>query len=67
MEKCKYCKDRSLNELPMRSNADMSKVGALIAFDGEGGKEIVFHVNGTAYGIQIDFCPKCGKKLREVR
>lgn len=64
MEECRYCKDYSLNGLPMRSNADMSRVGSLITDDGEGGKEIVVHINGVCYGILIDFCPKCGKKLR---
>lgn len=64
MEECKYCKDYTLNSLPMRSNADLRMVGSLIADDGEGGKEIVIHIDGIAYGILIDFCPMCGRKLR---
>lgn len=59
---CPFCKDRTLEELPIKSNADLSRTLAMIA-QGDQKKEIVLSVKGTAYGIEIDFCPKCGRKL----
>lgn len=59
---CPFCKDRTLEELPIKSNADLSRTIAMIA-QGDQKKEIVLSVKGTAYGVEIDFCPKCGRKL----
>lgn len=61
---CPYCEDWTTTELPIKSNADLSQTLALIA-RGDKKKEIVFHNNGVSYGIEIDFCPKCGRRLVE--
>ena len=65
-KQCKYCKDLTLIELPVRSNCDllMERFQTLIANDGEGGKEIVISHEGKAFGIQINYCRMCGRKLR---
>lgn len=59
---CPYCEDWTTQELHIKSNADLSRTLALIA-QGDKKKEIVFHNNGVSYGIEIDYCPKCGRKL----
>jgi hypothetical protein len=63
VKECVFCSDRTLDDLPIKSNADLSRTLALIA-QGDEKKEIVFHVNGVAYGIEIDFCPICGRCLK---
>ena len=65
-KQCEYCKDLTLTGLPVRSNCDllMEMFQTLIANDGEGGKEIVISHKGKAFGIQINYCPICGRKLR---
>ena len=65
-KQCQYCKDLTLTELPVRSNCDLlvERFQTLIANDGEGGKEIVVSHKGKAFGIQINYCPICGEKLR---
>lgn len=61
---CEYCKDRTLAELPMKTNCDTSRTWALIA-QGDRRKEIVFVDKGCTYGIEINYCPICGRKLEE--
>ena len=60
-EMCTFCKVLP-DDLNIKSNADISRVIGVIA-NGSNGKELVFMVNGTAYGIEIDYCPMCGRKL----
>ena len=59
---CLFCKDRTTEELPLKTNCDTSKVGALIA-QGDKKKEIVFWSKVGTYGIEINFCPICGKSF----
>ena len=59
---CEYCKDRTLTELPMKTNCDTSRIGCLIA-QGDKKKEIVFWTREGTYGIEINYCPICGRKL----
>ena len=59
---CEYCKDRTLVELPMKTNCDTSRIWALIA-QGDKQKEIVFVNKDCTYGIEINYCPICGRKL----
>lgn len=59
---CPYCKERTLEELPIKTNADTSRTIVMIA-QGDNKKEIVFHHKGTAFGVEINFCPICGRKL----
>lgn len=59
---CPYCKDHSLEDIPIRSNADTSKTLVIIA-QGDNKKEIVFSHKGVAFGVEINFCPICGKNL----
>ena len=59
---CEYCKDRTLTELPMKTNCDTSRTWALIA-QGDKKKEIVFNCREGVYGIEINYCPICGCKL----
>lgn len=60
-EECTFCKGFP-DELSIKSNADTSRVIGIIA-NGLNGKELVLVVKGTAYGIEIDYCPMCGRKL----
>ena len=60
---CEYCKPRTTQDLPINSNADISRVFALIADMGNG-PEICVSNKGIMYGIPITYCPKCGDKLR---
>ena len=63
--RCEYCSNSApkINEfLPIKSNADISRVFALIA-QGDKKQEIVIHNRGIAYGIEINYCPICGRKL----
>ena len=65
---CKYCENilpKLPAELPIKSNADLSRTLAIIS-QGDRKKEIVLSVKGTAYGIEIDYCPICGRKLTKV-
>lgn len=61
---CRFCKDRSLENVPIRTNCDIvaDRFIALIADMGNG-KEIVIHANGKAYGIPVNFCPFCGQRF----
>ena len=65
-EGCKFCKNWSVEDIPIKSNADLRKVFAMIA-QGDRKKEIILHVNGAAYGIEIAFCPICGAKLNGMK
>ena len=60
---CPYCKDRTVTELPLKTNCDMSRVGVLIA-QGDKKKEIVFWTHDGTYGIEINYCPICGAKMK---
>lgn len=60
---CPYCKERTLTELPLKTNCDTSRVGVLIA-QGDRKKEIVFWSPIGTYGIEINFCPICGAKMK---
>ena len=61
---CEYCKHRTLSELPLKTNCDTSRVGVLIA-QGDRKKEIVLWTKEGTYGIEINYCPICGRKLEE--
>lgn len=64
MDECIYCKERTLTELPLKTNITDLCGSALIA-QGDKKKEIVFwerHL-GTI-GIEINYCPICGRNLR---
>ena len=61
---CRFCKDYSLDSVPVRTNCDMltERFTALMADMGNG-KEIVIHTKGKAFGIPVNFCPFCGEKF----
>lgn len=61
---CKYCDDYHTiaDDIPIRSNCNLSRCMCLIV-QGARQKELVMSINGEAYGIEIDYCPKCGRKL----
>jgi hypothetical protein len=62
---CKFCNGKWINEeISIRSNADLCKTFCLIA-QGDAKKEFIFSVNSTAYGVEIDFCPFCGRRLKQ--
>lgn len=78
-EVCEFCEKTINNELPINTNMNLSKTFACIA-SGTTQKEIVIHINDIAnqyvndienhkfkgtYGIPINFCPMCGRKLTE--
>ncbi|MBQ7818400.1 MAG: hypothetical protein IJ341_01755 [Bacteroidales bacterium] len=61
---CPYCRNNTTEDIPIKSNADVSRTVALIA-QGDNKKEIVFSHKGTAFGIEINFCPICGRELNK--
>lgn len=58
---CDFCK-RLPEELPIKSNADTGRVLAIIA-QGDNKKELIFSDHTIAYGIEINYCPICGREL----
>lgn len=60
---CKYCKNYSTEELPVRTNCDIlqERFIPMIADMGNG-KEIVISTKGKSYGLPINFCPICGEQ-----
>lgn len=65
-KQCEYCKDYTLEGLPIVSNCDplFERFSAMIADMGNGGKEIVIITKGNAFGLPINYCPICGRKLK---
>ena len=49
-------------ELPLKTNCDTIRTWALIA-QGDRKKEIVFHCREGVYGVEINYCPICGRSL----
>lgn len=65
MKFCKYCKDFSIEALPYRTNTNEDLI-SLIALKEDGNKEIVVHLMEIgAFGIQINYCPMCGRSLNK--
>lgn len=61
---CKYCVgDRIPEDIPIQGNVDTRRSICIIA-QGIDKKQIVLNANGKAYGIDIDYCPFCGRKLK---
>ena len=61
---CKYCVgDRIPEDIPILGNVDTRRSICIIA-QGVDKKQIVLNANGKAYGIDIDYCPFCGRKLK---
>ena len=60
---CKYCADRTVEIIPFRTNVEYPMFVPMIAFKEDGNKELVISANGEAYGLQINYCPMCGRKL----
>lgn len=58
---CSFCKSAP-DKLNIKSNVSTSNIRSFIIQGGER-KEMVFVVNDIAYGIEIDYCPMCGRKL----
>lgn len=60
---CRFCCGKFVpDDIPIKSNADLRKTFCILA-QGSEKKEVVLSVNGTAYGIEVYFCPFCGRKL----
>ena len=65
MEKCLYCASAvERKDFDINSNADISRVVSLLSDMGNG-PEIIFSIKGTAYGVNVEFCPKCGRRLKK--
>lgn len=65
MNSCKWCSGQYIAEdIPIKSNADLSRTFCIIA-QGSDKKEFVLSANRISYGIEIDFCPFCGRKLKD--
>lgn len=60
---CEYCKERTTQELPIKTNVT-NFCGAFLIAQGDKKKEIVFWERklGT-FGVEINYCPICGRKL----
>ena len=65
-KQCEYCKDYTLEGLPIVSNCDplFERFNAMIVDMGNGSKEIVIITKGNAFGLPINYCPICGRKLK---
>ena len=64
LKPCPFCKDYTTTDIPIKSNVDTARAIAMIA-QGDRKKEIVFSINNTAYAIEINFCPLCGRRLEQ--
>lgn len=53
---CEFC-DPNCIEIPSDMTAQIEKLGEIYG--------LCMRVNGVRYGISIDFCPICGRKLVE--
>lgn len=60
---CKFCEDRTIENIPFRTNVVSPMFNALVVAKEDGGKELVVSADGKAYGLQIKYCPMCGAKL----
>lgn len=61
---CKYCVGDIIPEdIPIQGNVDTRRSICIIA-QGVDKKQIVLNANGKCYGINIDYCPFCGRKLK---
>ena len=56
MKYCDYC-DPNYMDTPTDMTAQIQKYGDTYA--------LVMYINGTEYGVAIEYCPKCGRKLAE--
>lgn len=65
-KECIYCKNHTIENLPIISNCDIlsERFLTLIADMGNGCKEIVIHHKDKTFGIPISYCPICGRKLK---
>lgn len=62
---CIYCEDYKVSKgIDLKSNCDISRSGAIIV-NGDKGKELVFYNEKGTYGILINYCPMCGRKVRD--
>ena len=60
---CRFCDGKYLpDEIPIKGNIDTRRSVCIIA-QGSDKKEIVLNANGKCYGIEINNCPFCGRKL----
>lgn len=60
---CRFCDGKYLpDEIPILGNIDTRRSVCIIA-QGADKKQIVLNANGKCYGIDIDYCPFCGRKL----
>lgn len=62
---CKFCSQNTNENLPINTNNSLRKTFAFITC-GEN-KELVLSIDESGfietYGIPVEFCPKCGRKL----
>lgn len=62
---CRFCSGKWIDdEIKIKSNADTSKAFCLIA-QGDVKKEFVFSVACVVYGVEINFCPFCGRRFKQ--
>ena len=60
----RFCDGKGLpDDIPIQGNIDTRRSICIIA-QGIDKKQIVLNANGKAYGIDIDYCPFCGRKLK---
>jgi len=56
MKYCDYC-DPNYMDTPTDMTAQIQKCGDTYA--------LVMYINGKEYGVVIEYCPKCGRRLTE--
>ena len=56
MKCCDYC-DPNYMDTPTDMTAQIQKYGDTYA--------LVMYINGAEYGVAIEYCPYCGRKLTE--
>lgn len=61
---CGFCNGNRLpDDIPIKGNIDTRRSVCIIA-QGSEKKEIILNANGKCYGIEINHCPFCGRKLK---
>ena len=56
MKYCDYC-DPNYMDTPTDMTAQIQKYGDTYA--------LVMYINGTEYGVAIEYCPQCGRRFAE--
>lgn len=62
---CKYCEIFPPENIPYRTNSNEWHFIDLIASKEDGDKELIVSCKSEVFGLQINYCPMCGRRLNK--